>query len=395
MANASNDSTHQDVLLDNEAQLLYTLMYVFAAVIVLPGIFGNGLILVAVLKLKHLRTHTNQLIASLAFADLLIVLSMIAFVLMDRFPIESITYEVNMFLFPSIDIMLGSASIWNLAAVSIDRGIAVMLPLRYKEVIDSRRVKIGITVIWVYCILIFILGLLRIEIESELYNTSLVFAAMIANFVLPCFIVVTIYIGIFVSAIKNIRVVKALGKALQEGHSRGLELGTVPPRKISATLPLEVKVAFNVLIILVPLVLGWGFFFGTHWYEMMTGDYKRSNVYEFCLLFIPWICCSLNPVIYIFATSSLRKACRRLLCRRRPFSKDGAFATVIISSFTSRRPSWLERRISTSSNDEKTPKRKKSNDSKGGSTGIRKKSTATFVALDVHMEEEHKAIAEF
>ena len=394
MANASNDSLHQGDFQSHEVQVLYTLMYVFSAVIVLPGIFGNGIILVAVLKLKQLRTQTNQLIASLAFADLLLVLSMIAFVLMDRFPIKSMPPEVNSFLFPSIDIMLGSASIWNLAAVSIDRGIAVMLPLRYKGIAGTRKVKVGIAIIWIYCILIFLLGMLRIKIQSEGYNTTLVFAAMILNFVFPCFIVVTIYIGIFSSAIKNIRVMKAFRKAIQVANGRGSETGDVKSRKLSTALPLEMKLAFNVLIILVPLVIGWGFFFGTHWYEMMTGDYSRSNIYEFCMLVIPWINSSLNPVVYILATSSLRKACGRLLCGRRSFPKDGVFTTAIISSLTSRRPSWLERKMSTSSNGDKTPKRKKSLDSRRGSTGSRKKSSATFIALDAHGEEEYKALAQ-
>ena len=404
MANASNhslssiipnitrDEELEDVHSNSEVDTLYTLMYVFAVLIVLPGIFGNGIIITAVLKLRNLRTHTNQLIASLAVADLLIVLSMVAFVLMDRFPISTLPLEMNMFLFPSIDMTLGSASIWNLAAVSIDRGIAVMLPLHYKGLLSSRKVKIGTGIIWIYSAFVFILAMLRVKIQSEEYNTSLVFAAMIANFVLPCFIVVVIYIGIFASAIKSIRVSKALEKALQLANSRGVELGNVSSRKGSSLLSREVKVALNVLIILVPLVVGWGFYFGTHWYEMMTGDYNRSNIYEFCLLVIPWINSSLNPVVYIFATPSLRKACRRLLCGRRSFAKDGMLNTVI-SSFTSRRPSWLERGMSVSSNGERTPKRKKSCDSRRGSTGCRKKST-TFIALDVHIEEDQTATAQ-
>jgi len=387
MTHASNNSMPQDAPLNNEVQVLYTLMYVFSAVIVLPGIFGNGIILIAVLKLKHLRTHTNQLIASLAFADLLIVLSMITFVLMDKFPIKSIPREVTAFLFPSIDTMLGSASIWNLAAVSIDRGIAVMLPLRYKRLLGTRRVKVGIAVIWVYCILVFILAMLRIKFQSNEYNISLVFAAMIANFVLPCFIVVATYIGIFASAVKNVRVMRALDKVVQSASSRGATKSNVSYRKIVTTLPLEARLAFNVLIILVPLVAGWGFFFGTQWYEMMTGDYGRSNIYEFCMLVVPWINSSLNPVVYILATSSLRKACKQLLCGRRQYSKEGVFSTAIMSSFPSRRPSWLERRISISSSGEKTPKRKQSTDSRRGSNGSRKKSSATFVALDIHVEE--------
>ena len=384
-ASAPINTTHlsyEGVYDSNEVHILYSLMYILSAVIVLPGIFGNGLIILAVMKLQNLRTPTNQLIASLALADLLIVLSMIAFVLLDRFPISSLPADVTMFLFPSIDMMLGTASIWNLAAVSIDRGIAVMHPLRYKGLVNSRRVRAGAVFIWMYAIAIFVLGMLRIHLKSEKYSLSLVFSAMIANFVLPCFLIVIIYIGIFTAAIKSIKMAMALEKAIHLATKRVSEQNNENSRRNSRFFSREIKVALNVMIILVPLVAGWGFYFGTHWYELITDDYDRSHVYEFCLLVIPWINSSLNPVVYVLATPSLRKGCKKLLqCGRS--SKDGnsVFNTGIWSSLTSRRPSWLERSTSV--------ERKRSIDSRRGSSGYRRKSSAgTFLVLDAHIEED-------
>lgn len=407
MSNSTNNSllatlankTHkrlENVSSNTDVETLYILMYVLAALMVLPGVFGNGIIITAVWKVPSLRTHTNHLIASLAVADFLVVLSMIAFVLMDRFPIESMAMEVNMFLFPSIDMTLGCASIWNLAAVSIDRGIAVMRPLHYKGILSSQRVQTATAILWTYASVIFLLAMIRMKIQSEEYNTSLVFSAMIANFALPCFIVVAIYVGIFAAAIKSIKVTKALEKALYLASNRGVELVNRSSPRSTTLLSREVKLALNVLIILLPLVAGWGFYFGTHWYEMITGDYDRSNAYEFCLLITPWVNSSLNPIVYILATPSLRKACHRLLCRRRPFSRDGLFSTTLLTSFSSRRPSWLERGTSVSSNGEKTPKRKKSCDSRRGSVGNQKKSAAAaaFLPLKMHAEEENTATAQ-
>lgn len=388
------NETHMPWVEDSETKTLYILMYVFAGIIVLPGIFGNGIIIAAVMKLHSLRTHTNKLIASLAVADLLVVFSMVTFVLMDKYPIKSIPIEVHMFLFPSIDMALGCACIWNLAAVSIDRGLAVMRPLQYKAMLSPKILRIIIGIIWLYSAIIFMFAMLRIKIQSEQFNNVLVFGAMIANFALPCFIIVATYIGIFTAAIKNIRVTKALEKALHIANGQSVELGASSCRRNTLLLSREMRVAFNVLIILIPFVVGWGFYFGTHWYEMITQNYERSNIYEFSLLVIPWINSSLNPVIYILATPSLRKGCRQIICGRRSFSKEGRFSTVILSSFTSRRPSWLERGMSVSSNGGKTPKRKTSTDSRGESIGNWKKTATTFLPMGMHAEEDGAVAAE-
>lgn len=373
-----------------EGEVLYILLYTFAALIVLPGIFGNGFIIVAVSKIQSLKTPTNYLIASLAVADLLVVVAMVAFVLMDRFPLASIPLDVHMYLFPSIDMMLGTASLWNLAAVSIDRGIAVLRPFHYESLMNSKRVKICTTIIWSYSLLIFVFSISRIKFQSELFTLCLVSLAMILNFILPCVLIVIIYIGIFTSALKSIKVSKTLEKAIFLAINRDSgdhENGT--KRRPRMACSREVRVAINVMIILVPLLVGWGFYFGTFCYEMITKDLNRSNIYEFCLLVIPWINSSLNPVVYILATASLRKGCRRIICgRRSPAARDfnSMFTTGILSNLSSRRPSWFERSTSISMNGER---RNHCDSRRGSQTYRRKSSTALFLGMDTHMEEQN------
>ena len=373
-----------------EGEILYTLMYTFAALIVLPGIVGNGFIIVAVSKIRSLKTPTNYLIVSLAVADLLVVVAMVAFVLMDRFPLASIPLDVHMYLFPSIDMMLGTASLWNLAAVSIDRGIAVLRPLHYKSLMNSKRVKICISIIWSYSLAIFVISISRIKFQSEKFSLCLVSSAIILNFAVPCVLIVIIYVGIFTSALKSIKVSKALEKAIFLAINRDSEdHENSAKRRPRMTCSREVRVAINVMIILVPLLVGWGFYFGTFCYEMITNDLDRSNIYEFCLLIIPWMNSSLNPVVYILATASLRKGCRRMICgRKSPATRDlnSLFTTGILSNLSSRRPSWFERSMSMSMNGE----RKNHGDSRRGSqTYRRKSSTALFVGMDTHMEEQN------
>eukprot|EP00794_Sanderia_malayensis_P018693 gene18693-20581_t len=351
MNSAVNSTSHPSPAMEGavnqEVETLYTLMYVFAGLMILPGIFGNGLIVLLVTKQHKLKTPTNYLIVSLAIADLLMIVGMLVFLLMDRFPVQSIPLKVIVFLFPSIDILVGSASILSLAAVSLDRGIAVLRPLSYHNLINTARVKIVIFAIWAYSILLFIFSMLRIKIESQAYRMSVLFAAMVGSFVIPCFLIMTSYFGILLSTVHSIRITKALEKAISMATSKGEETLTDKATRKRRMRSRELRLAMNIMIILIPFVVGWGFYFGTHWYEMVNRDTKRSNVYEFCMIIIPWLNSSINPVIYVCLTKSLRKGCRRLLCKRRdPLRRESSLTTAIFSSFNSRRPSWLERSIS-------------------------------------------------
>lgn len=120
---------------------LYIALYVTAGIIILPGIAGNGLIIAAVTKVRTLRNATNYLLCSLAAADLLTMFVMVSFLLYDGLNL-SLPANMHYWLFPSMDIAIASASIMSLAAVSFDRALAVMKPLRYNQLFHRRTASV-------------------------------------------------------------------------------------------------------------------------------------------------------------------------------------------------------------------------------------------------------------
>ncbi|KAB0396210.1 hypothetical protein E2I00_007030, partial [Balaenoptera physalus] len=97
----------------------YALSY---CVLILAIIFGNGLVCVAVLKERALQTTTNYLVVSLAVADLLVATLVMPWVVY-----LEVTGGVWNFsrvccdVFVTLDVMMCTASILNLCAISIDR----------------------------------------------------------------------------------------------------------------------------------------------------------------------------------------------------------------------------------------------------------------------------------
>lgn len=118
-------------------------------------VFGNVLVMVAILKQQYLHTVTNYFIASLATADCLVGAVVMPF---------SIIHEVMdkywLFgrewcdLWRSLDVLASTASILNLCAISIDRYWAITDPMTYPSKMTQSRAKAIVGIVWLCSALI-------------------------------------------------------------------------------------------------------------------------------------------------------------------------------------------------------------------------------------------------
>ncbi|XP_063980306.1 dopamine receptor 2-like isoform X1 [Diachasmimorpha longicaudata] len=113
-------------------------------------VFGNSLVILAVVRERYLHTATNYFVTSLAFADCLVGLVVMPF---------SAVYEVleNRWLFTmdwcdvwrSLDVLFSTASILNLCVISLDRYWAITDPFTYPTRMSRKRAAILIAIVWV------------------------------------------------------------------------------------------------------------------------------------------------------------------------------------------------------------------------------------------------------
>lgn len=158
----NNVTTHkQHNIVDPRSQIQIIFQATFLGIIMFSSIFGNILILLAIYTNHRLREITSAFIANLACADLLLALIGMPFTLT-----SSITYEWIFGLhWCRINGMANSvfciASMLSLAAVSIDRYIAIIKPLNYKMIMTRRMVTIMLLYVWgqsLFCGLLPIMG---------------------------------------------------------------------------------------------------------------------------------------------------------------------------------------------------------------------------------------------
>ena len=220
-------------------------------VIIISAVCGNLLILAAIYIDKTLQTLTNAFIVNLACADFLLAVLGMPFTLA-----SSITYD---WIFGSewciINGMANSlfcvASILTLAAVSVDRYIAILHPFRYSMWMTRKTVTGMITYIWLHSFVIAIMPaagwsnytFLRMEsICTVHWDQSISYTLFLFSFCffVPLAVIMFTYYKIFRTANKQSkRVVPVTGQIVspteQDYDDEMSSMGSVTPYRPSCT----------------------------------------------------------------------------------------------------------------------------------------------------------------
>ncbi|XP_023290278.1 dopamine receptor 2 [Orussus abietinus] len=182
-------------------------------------IFGNLLVIVAVIRERYLHSATNYFVTSLAFADCLVGLVVM--------PVSAI-YEVleNRWLFAidlcdvwrSLDVLFSTASILNLCVISLDRYWAITDPFTYPTRMSTRRAGMLIAIVWICSGAISFPAIawwraVRTEEVPEdqcpfTENLGYIIFSSTISFYLPLFVMVFTYYRIYRAAVVQTRSLK-------------------------------------------------------------------------------------------------------------------------------------------------------------------------------------------
>lgn len=134
----------EDLSNDKAGLLAFLFLFSFATV------FGNSLVILAVIRERYLHTATNYFVTSLAVADCLVGLVVMPF---------SALYDVleNTWFFGedwcdiwrSLDVLFSTASILNLCVISLDRYWAITDPFSYPMKMTRKKAAALIAAVWI------------------------------------------------------------------------------------------------------------------------------------------------------------------------------------------------------------------------------------------------------
>ncbi|XP_026868036.2 dopamine receptor D4b [Electrophorus electricus] len=178
---------------------------IFGILLIIVIICGNVLVCLSVHIEKALKTTTNYFIVSLAVADLLLAILVLPLFVYAEF--QGGVWSLNMFLcdgLMAMDVMLCTASIFNLCAISVDRFIAVTVPLHYsRKRIDHRQLFL-LSATWLLALAValpVIFGINNVPQRDpaacQLEVDSYVVYSSVCSFFIPCPIMLLLYCGTF------------------------------------------------------------------------------------------------------------------------------------------------------------------------------------------------------
>ncbi|XP_076152389.1 dopamine receptor D4 related sequence [Alosa pseudoharengus] len=173
--------------------------------LILIIILGNVLVCLSVLTERSLKTATNYFIVSLAVADLLLAVLVLPLYVYSEF--LGGMWTLSMYICDALmtmDVMLCTASILNLCAISVDRYIAVVVPLKYNRNQFSMRQLALIGATWFLSLTVaspVIFGLNQVPDRNphvcKLEDERFVIYSSVCSFFVPCPVMLFLYYWMF------------------------------------------------------------------------------------------------------------------------------------------------------------------------------------------------------
>ncbi|XP_028391816.1 alpha-1A adrenergic receptor-like [Dendronephthya gigantea] len=332
---SSNGSGPAPLTCDSPPLTENVIMTVYLVVILVLTVAGNLLVISVVIAYQRLQQVTNYFIVSLAVSDLLI--AALTLPLTINATIHNEIWCLNLStcgVWLVVDALVSCASICNLAAISIDRLIAITSPFRYREIVTRNRAFIVLGVIWAYALVWGCLALLNWQDTDKpgiaytlngqpatcqrtepIYYT--VAAAM--SFFVPLLIVLTAYSIILKVAITQAKAVAALDLNRD--------------RRKKTNFFREVKATKTVALVIGAFVISWLPVFillmlalwdqeGVKKFDQKHPKIRKGIFFTFLRVLPPLNAC-INPIIYAVFNSHFRSAFLKFLrCPQRTQNDD-------------------------------------------------------------------------
>ncbi|XP_046874320.1 histamine receptor H2a isoform X2 [Hypomesus transpacificus] len=306
-------------------QLSVIILGVFLSLLILLTIFGNVLVCLAVCATRRLRCLTNCFIVSLAVTDLLLGMLVLPFSALLQLSNDWPLGPTFCNLYISMDVMLCTASILNLLAISVDRYLAVTAPLRYPSLVLPRRVAVVMASVWAVSLAV---SFLPIQLG---WNTS---NGTVQNFgpddperkclfrLNPSYVIVdsllTFYLPLLVMCWtyhRILRIARAQAKRIisMRPNFNGPAAATTVVSTVTAVALREHKATVTLAAVIGAFVVCWVPYFTLFTVMGVREQAEPPPVAYPVVLWLGYTNSALNPILYAALNRDFRSAYARLL----------------------------------------------------------------------------------
>lgn len=318
-----------------EVSIETILQVIVLVLILLVAALGNGFVGYCVFAHKNLQVPTNYFLVSLAAADFLFAIFALPFRIYDiiRGHLWLLSVAACRF-WVWLDLLFCSASVANLAAISVDRYLKISSPLTYNSRMTRRRVRFILLILWGYSALLASLTFVEwssdpkdqargsVVDENKICRCdATIFLTIISTlgFFVPLAIMLLMYFFVF-----KVAVVQATRVARQQESLNGISKKGRKRRAKSSIALLEVKATKTLIILLSVFCICWCPYFilsliGLHKSELYFGLPKWFLVFLKVVFvnFLPNLNAALDPIVYTTNNHQFRTVIRRMVRKHR------------------------------------------------------------------------------
>ena len=270
-------------------------LVVFNAFLALTATVGNTLILVALNKMSSLHPPSKLLFRSLAATDLCVgviaqplYIAYVVLILTENWKICRYALVASF----AVGSILGAVSLPTLTAISVDRLLALLLRIKYRQVVTLKRTKVLVFLLWVLAPVGTAMYFFRYD--ATLQSTIIVVSLYLTTSIFS-------YLWIFLTLRKHQSQVQT---AFKQGQlSRAIPLNIARYRK-------AVSSALWVQLMLVACYLPYGIVVALWAY---TGLPSVVFLVAQCTITLVYLNSSLNPVIYCWKIQEMRQIVKQTI----------------------------------------------------------------------------------
>ncbi|XP_074501460.1 alpha-2A adrenergic receptor-like [Sebastes fasciatus] len=187
---------------------------ILVGILILLTVFGNVMVVIAVITSRALRAPQNLFLVSLACADILVATSVMPFSLANELMGYWYFGKVWCEIYLALDVLFCTSSIVHLCAISLDRYWSVSRAIEYNLRRTPRRIKCTVFIVWVLAAIISFPPLItmkkdegkedRPECKINEEKWYIIFSST-ASFFAPCVIMIMVYVRIYQIAKRRTR----------------------------------------------------------------------------------------------------------------------------------------------------------------------------------------------
>ncbi|XP_070697325.1 alpha-2A adrenergic receptor-like [Pempheris klunzingeri] len=204
---------------------------ILVGILILLTVFGNVMVVIAVITSRALRAPQNLFLVSLACADILVATLVMPFSLANELMGYWYFGKVWCEIYLALDVLFCTSSIVHLCTISLDRYWSVSQAIEYNLRRTPRRIKCTIFIVWVLAAIISFPPLITMEKDEGKEDSPeckineekwyIIFSST-ASFFAPCVIMIMVYVRIYQIAKKRTRAPPGERKR-EYGNSGNLE----------------------------------------------------------------------------------------------------------------------------------------------------------------------------